>query len=85
MCEFCHKHGEGKKWYLQAKNYSDDLLSDLRRRKFIADFFAKPEELSASFDKLGQLDNMPGFVRSVLMPYMVGRQKKVQLWAGSAH
>lgn len=77
MCEFCHKHGEGKKWYLQAKNYSDDLLSDLRRRKFIADFFAKPEELSASFDKLGQLDNMPGFVRSVLMPYMVGRQKKV--------
>jgi len=32
MCEFCHKHGEGKKWYLQAKNYSDDLLSDLGRR-----------------------------------------------------
>ena len=26
MCEFCHKHGEGKTWYLQAKNYSDDLL-----------------------------------------------------------
>jgi Fe-S-cluster-containing hydrogenase component 2 len=31
MCEFCLKHGEGKKWYLQAKNYSDDLLSDIRR------------------------------------------------------
>lgn len=35
MCEFCVKHGEGKKWYLNAKNYSADLLSDLRRRKFV--------------------------------------------------
>lgn len=26
MCEFCTKHGEGKKWYLQIKNYSDELL-----------------------------------------------------------
>src|SRR4030042_777363 len=34
MCEFCHQHGEGEKWYLQAKNYSDDLLHDLKRRRF---------------------------------------------------
>lgn len=26
MCEFCVKHGEGKKWYLQMKNYADELL-----------------------------------------------------------
>lgn len=26
MCEFCTKHGEGRKWYLEAKNYSDELL-----------------------------------------------------------
>ena len=26
MCEFCHKHGEGKKWYLQAQNYAEDRL-----------------------------------------------------------
>ncbi len=77
MCEFCHKHGEGKKWYLEAENYSDDLLSDLRRRKFIADFFSRPEELAATLGKLGQMDKMPRFVRSVLMPYMIGRQKKV--------
>ena len=44
MCEFCHKHGEGKKWYLRAENYSTDLLSDLKRRKFIADFFSLTEE-----------------------------------------
>lgn len=35
MCEFCVKHGEGKKWYLQAKNYSSDLLSDLKRRNLV--------------------------------------------------
>ena len=26
MCEFCTQHGEGKKWYLQMKNYADALL-----------------------------------------------------------
>ena len=77
MCEFCHKHGEGKKWYLQAKNYSEDLLSDLRRRKFIADFFAHPEELSASVAKLEQVERAPKYVRAVMTPYISNRQKKV--------
>lgn len=26
MCEFCTKHGEGKKWYLLMKNYGEELL-----------------------------------------------------------
>jgi ferredoxin len=26
MCEFCTAHGEGKKWYLQMKNYANELL-----------------------------------------------------------
>ncbi len=40
MCEFCTKHGEGKKWYLNIKNYSLDLLSDLKRRKYIREFMS---------------------------------------------
>ena len=28
MCEFCAKHGEGKKWYLQMKNYAEALLHE---------------------------------------------------------
>ncbi len=28
MCEFCTKHGEGRKWYLQMKNYSQVLLHE---------------------------------------------------------
>ncbi len=39
MCEFCIKHGEGKKWYLNVKNYSQDLVSDIKRRRFVKRFF----------------------------------------------
>jgi ferredoxin len=31
MCEVCRQHGEGKIWYLQAKNYSQDLKNDLEK------------------------------------------------------
>ena len=77
MCEFCHKHGEGKKWYLQAQNYSEDLLSDLRRRKFIQDFFLHPDHLTEDEGKLERLKRLPSFVRAVVTPSLVGRQKRV--------
>lgn len=38
MCRFCVEHGEGEHWYLNAKNYSYDLQSDVRRREYIVDF-----------------------------------------------
>ncbi|MGA2490265.1 MAG: 4Fe-4S binding protein [Anaerolineales bacterium] len=28
MCEFCIEHGEGKKWYVQMKNYARELLDE---------------------------------------------------------
>ncbi|MEW5946835.1 MAG: 4Fe-4S dicluster domain-containing protein [bacterium] len=33
MCRFCIEHGEGRKWYLQMKNYSDDLERSGFRRE----------------------------------------------------
>jgi hypothetical protein len=39
MCEFCVKHGEGKKRYLNTKNYHKDLLADIRTRRLVTDFF----------------------------------------------
>lgn len=77
MCEFCHKHGEGKKWYLQAKNYAEDLVADLRRRQFIADFFLHPEALGEDVAKIERINRMPAFVRAVVTPYISGRQKKI--------
>jgi hypothetical protein len=59
MCEFCLKHGEGKKWYLQAKNYSDDLLSDARRRRFIASFFSGADSLTRDVHRLDLPDKLP--------------------------
>ena len=77
MCEFCHKHGEGEKWYLNAKNYSEDLLSDLKRRNFIEDFFMHPEYIADAGERMEKLKRLPSFVRAVLTPFLVGRQKKV--------
>jgi ferredoxin len=62
---------------LQAKNYSDDLLSDLRRRKFIAEFLAKPEALSDDVARLNRLDQAPGFVRRVIQWRTSNSMKKV--------
>jgi len=76
VCEFCTKHGEGKKWYLQAANYSDDLLSDLRRRKFIIDFMEHPESLATNARKLDELDRAPGFIKSLARQAITRRQKK---------
>jgi len=40
MCQFCVEHGEGKRWYLQAQNYSADLNSDLERRAYVVNFIS---------------------------------------------
>ncbi len=54
MCEFCTKHGDGKIWYKNAENYSNDLLSDLRRRTFIRDFLSTT--IRDGFNTLGRLE-----------------------------
>jgi len=85
VCEFCHQHGEGKKWYLQAENYSKDLQSDLwRRMKMPTEDGSLGSVLSqAGFrqKQYGQLDQRPKWLQSLIRPYlsryMVGRMKKI--------
>ena len=62
MCDFCHTHGEGRKWYLNAANYSEDLLGDLRRRRFITHFFETPERLPRGERALAAIDILPDFL-----------------------
>jgi len=38
MCEFCTQHGEGRKWYLNMENYSQDLLEKDGRRDYMTAF-----------------------------------------------
>ncbi len=77
MCEFCHQHGEGKKWYLQAKNYSDDLLADIKRRKFIEEFFSDLNPLKKDFENMTKLDSLPSFVRRAISWRVTRKMKKV--------
>ncbi|HVP39517.1 MAG TPA: 4Fe-4S dicluster domain-containing protein [Candidatus Saccharimonadales bacterium] len=76
MCEFCLKHGEGKKWYLQAENYSEDLLSDARRRRFIEDFFQHPEALAREALDLERLDRAPALIRGLVRRLTTRRMKR---------
>jgi NAD-dependent dihydropyrimidine dehydrogenase PreA subunit len=77
MCDFCHKHGEGKKWYLQAKNYSEDLLSDVKRIKFIQKFATEVDSLKEDFEGMKKLDRMPGFLRRAISWNATRKMKKI--------
>lgn len=55
MCKFCLEHGEGKKWYLQTKNYAEELLNE-ERRTFITNFYVDFERNAAK--SLGRLDTL---------------------------
>jgi len=48
MCKFCVEHGEGERWYLQAKNYAYDLNSDLDRREYITHFVSGFPEMRSN-------------------------------------
>ncbi len=76
MCDFCHKHGEGKKWYLDARNYSEDLLSDLKRRGFIEEFFTHPERIVEGDNQLGMFDKLPSFLKRSIAAKVQERAKE---------
>jgi Pyruvate/2-oxoacid:ferredoxin oxidoreductase delta subunit len=76
VCEFCHKHGEGKTWYLKAENYSDELISDLRRRGFSRDFFETlPSRYPGMLRQVDQLSKAPAFVQRAIRRYVLRKQK----------
>ncbi|HNR12466.1 MAG TPA: 4Fe-4S binding protein [Thermodesulfobacteriota bacterium] len=78
MCEFCLKHGEGRRWYLEASNYSEDLLNDLSRQKFIKHFFTALKDDAASFQKqLAAFDQAPDMVKRAFRWKTVRRMKKI--------
>ncbi|HWI54115.1 MAG TPA: 4Fe-4S binding protein [Desulfobacteria bacterium] len=48
MCEFCIKHGEGKKWYEVMEHYSRELLSLENREEYIKNFFPNMQRTANS-------------------------------------
>jgi ferredoxin len=70
------QHGEGKHWYLQAKNYSEELMNE-QRRQFMTEFFGDFEH--ALGDKALLLDGMMAKDAAAtrrLFPAVVEQQKK---------
>jgi NAD-dependent dihydropyrimidine dehydrogenase PreA subunit len=67
MCQFCMQHGEGKRWYENARNYAYDLSSDLRRRGFMVDFVQGFERNRRAIEVgLGALRYVPRPIREPL-------------------
>ncbi len=60
MCEFCTSHGEGKKWYLNVRNYSTELLNDPGRRSMIRSFYR--EMIEGGNKNISRMEKM--FLRS---------------------
>ena len=78
MCEFCHKHGEGKKWYLQMENYSKDLFSRDNRKEFVRGFIGGFfERYKNSLQKLDKLKKAPRFVQRIVRSIVVPKYKKI--------
>lgn len=78
MCEFCTKHGEGKKWYLQMKNYSEELLNIAGRREFIKDFIVRFEdEIPIAIKQLEKLNNLPAVLKNFIKNIALRKQKKM--------
>src|SRR5512143_1369165 len=61
MCQFCTEHGEGKKWYLQMKNYSKELLQ--------AELSADQQALVGASTRL---DWNNAFWKGFVMPAIIG-------------
>lgn len=79
MCEFCIKHGEGKKWYLTMSNYSRELFVRRCRPEFMEDFGVHFE------DKVGRAVAQLDAVRDTPMVFrfirrMVMRRDKDLHW-----
>jgi len=80
MCEFCLKHGEGKKWYLQAANYSEDLLNDVSRRRmienFVTDFDSAAKSPAKITERLEKFANAPKFIQGIFRKLIPRKMKK---------
>jgi NAD-dependent dihydropyrimidine dehydrogenase PreA subunit len=77
MCEFCTKHGDGKIWYRNARNYAADLVADLRRRHYMRNFLEST--IGEGISSLGRLEVIYGRKKQLpvrLVTAMVNKAKE---------
>lgn len=78
MCQFCHQHGEGKRWYLRAEHYAEALLEDLDRRRYIKEFIADVGNghVSDLRHRLDQALRLPGWLREMVFWFKERRYRR---------
>ncbi len=64
MCKWCMKHGAGGKWYMNAKNYSDELAKELDLESYL-------EEQWKNFEQV--------FIRKIMGISSIGLGYKLQM------
>ena len=45
MCQWCMKHGAGKKWYLNARNYSNELAEEENLKEYLSEQWLNFEQV----------------------------------------
>lgn len=78
MCEFCIRHGEGKKWYENMANYSQEMFlqvnSEERVKKFLNGF---AQSMSREVKKAEKWQKkLPRIYNLLIYPFFTWRQKK---------
>lgn len=71
MCQFCQQHGEGRIWYLNARNYAEELLADLVRRRYLVDFVntIANGDVSNTFATFRRASKAPRWLRQMIYSY----------------
>ena len=78
MCEFCVKHGAGKKWYLQAANYSREMMEELRVKKHAAMFTRHFNiKIDIGLKLLKLVGKMPRVIKNAALGIQANRQMKM--------
>ncbi len=66
MCEFCAKHGQGNRWYLNPENFSEKMLEDPRRVKTLEKVAGWGIDYYIDFtSRMTQLANLPVIGKAV--------------------
>jgi ferredoxin len=69
MCENCRKHGEGKIWYLQAHNYSEELKHDLEKQHGVFDW----KFVGRDMQRWERIQKAPFFMKALQEPRIARR------------
>ena len=77
MCEFCTEHGDGQVWYRNAANFARELMADLERRKYIAEFLTTTMEQGiVTIGRLESLYQKRGSIPARVTNAFVSRAKE---------